>query len=295
MESLNWILLVVASRWLFYIMVSVSIGGVFGLLLFRSYPPAHNLLVRYSCFGVLGALIAALAYFLARVGEVVDEGFWGALDSDVFLMMLDTSVGEALLIRVTSLLVLGGALLGYPSLLKKEGGGAAVCGLLAMVSVGALVLSMTLTGHSVEQSVIFRLWLCVHVFVAFVWMGSLFPLWWVARNAPCNISFDILDQFGRIAAIAVPLLLVGGAYMSYQLTGWKNLISTEYGLVLISKVVVVSAIMSLAALNKLLLVPRLLDSGSSAAIQRSIALEAGVGLLLLLATGVLSTAMGPVH
>jgi putative copper resistance protein D len=91
------------------------------------------------------------------------------------------------------------------------------------------------------------------------------------------------------------VLLAGGVYMSYQLTGWSNLFTSDYGILLLVKVALVGVILSLAALHKLVLVPRLKHTQDAGVLKRSIFLEKIIGASIFAITTVLTTLVGPVH
>ena len=72
-----------------------------------------------------------------------------------------------------------------------------------------------------------------------------------------------------------------------------DLLTTDYGLALLLKLCLVLVVLTVAAMNKLIIVPILLSSGSTARLQTSIRLELAVAAGILLVTSFLSTIVGP--
>jgi putative copper resistance protein D len=105
-----------------------------------------------------------------------------------------------------------------------------------------------------------------------------------------------LHDFGKAAAFAVAALIVAGTALAWLLSGSLTaLFGTAYGLALLAKVGTVAALLGLAALNKLRLVPALRAGtpGATPALRRSIALEMLAVALILLATATLTTVTTP--
>ena len=108
-----------------------------------------------------------------------------------------------------------------------------------------------------------------------------------------------MELFGRCAAVIVPLLLLAGFVIAYQLVGSFDLLfGSDYGQLLLLKLMMVAAILSLAALHKWRLVPALNSDNNvqaRAILAKSIIVEICLALLILSITTVLSTLVGPVH
>jgi putative copper resistance protein D len=103
---------------------------------------------------------------------------------------------------------------------------------------------------------------------------------------------DVGHRFGVVASVSVPLLIIAGGYMSYQLVGsFSALISTGYGQALIIKVLLVGLLLGLAAANKLRFIPALRAGDPAAAdhLSKSISVEWLVILAVLGTTAVLTT------
>ena len=299
MEFLVWDGLVVVTRWLLYIGASTAIGGAASLWLMRHHVELKPVLLRYSLVATLLALSAAILHFLVRVGEAYDEGLAGMFDADMIAFMWESPLGEALFIRSIGLLMILVGLL-FLALVRSKSREqrielGLIEGLFVLAGMGLMALSFSEAGHAVEQPLLFQSVLTIHIVLTAWWMGSLFPLWLACHRLEFSEAYRLLDRFGQLAVMAVLVLLFGGVYMSYQLTGWANLFTSDYGILLLIKVSLVALILSLAAFHKLVLVPRLQHTQDASVLKRSIFLEMIIGASIFAITTVLTTLVGPVH
>lgn len=299
MELIVWDGLVVGTRWLLYIGAAAAIGGTASLWLMQQQILLKPALMRYSLIATLLAVSAAILHFLVRVGKAYDEGLSGMFDPDMIGFMWESPLGEALFLRSIGLLMILGGLL-FLALVRSgnreqriELG--LIEGLFVLAGMGLMALSFSEAGHAVEQPLLFQSVLTIHVVLTAWWMGSLFPLWLACHHLEFSEAYRLLDRFGQLAVTAVLVLLAGGVYMSYQLTGWSNLFTSDYGILLLVKVALVGVILSLAAIHKLVLVPRLQHTQDAGVLKRSIFLEKIIGASIFAITTVLTTLVGPVH
>jgi putative copper resistance protein D len=103
---------------------------------------------------------------------------------------------------------------------------------------------------------------------------------------------DVGHRFGVVASATVPVLIIVGGYMGYQLVGsFTALVGTSYGQAMIIKVLLVGLLLGLAAANKLRFIPALRTGDSAVAnhLSKSISVEWIVILAVLGMTAVLTT------
>ena len=96
--------------------------------------------------------------------------------------------------------------------------------------------------------------------------------------------------------MAVPVMVLAGAVLAaLQVREPNALLTTEYGLILIGKLVLVAALLGLAVLNRAKLTPALTrgDEGASRRLGRSIQAEIGTVVAILFATAALGTTTPP--
>jgi copper resistance protein D len=94
----------------------------------------------------------------------------------------------------------------------------------------------------------------------------------------------------------VAILIAAGASLLFMLIGSAaQFWGSDYGRMMIVKLLAVAALVGLAAGNKLILTPRLLrgDAGAALVFRRSVLAEIGVGTLILLVTAAFTTLTGP--
>jgi len=146
----------------------------------------------------------------------------------------------------------------------------------------------------------------LHLFAAGVWVGSLVQLTlalWLARRLADEsrawLNLTLALNFSALAAASVGVLILSGSYLASKHVGsWTALFGTAYGLALLAKLALILPTLGIAALNLLIIKPRLdsafnqPDSASTLKVQRRfgwlVRLEAVGALLILAATGVLT-------
>lgn len=283
-----WEISILVSKWLTYVCVACAIGGVSNFLLMRQHTTLVSGLYRYSLFAMVVGLISVCLNFLVQVGSWAENGFLGMVDPFMFPMLWESSVGDSLLSRLLGLGVMLFALLSRRLPLM-------VGVIFFTASILLIGLSFSQTGHSIELGAVARGLLATHVVLMAWWMGSLYPVWLVCHRLSFEQAHQELQRFGEIAAIVVSLLLVCGLVLSYQLTGWNQLFSSEYGFWLLLKVGMVVLILMLAAFHKWKLVPALAETGNKLHLRRSILIEKIIGIAILVITTILTTLVGPAH
>ena len=103
-----------------------------------------------------------------------------------------------------------------------------------------------------------------------------------------------MQQFGD-NALGIVIILAGmGALMLLELLdNPAELYTTPYGWVFLLKLFLVLVTLSVAAINKLVLVPAIVKNASALRLRRSIHVEMVAVTLVLIATSYLSTIVGP--
>jgi len=115
----------------------------------------------------------------------------------------------------------------------------------------------------------------------------------------CNIAdFEelktIAHRFGSYAIFYILSLLIAGSIFSYILLGnISSLFNTSYGNILLIKIVSATFLISLGALNKLFLVPKLNINNEITIkkLKKSINVEIIIVLIILFLTSLLTTSL----
>lgn len=186
---------------------------------------------------------------------------------------LATSAGPALLVALLAMLLALTAL-------RSASYGRALA-IMALVGVG---LSLAMTGHAATAppEVLTRPAIFLHGLCVAIWIGALAPL--VALlSRPTIATLQIVNRFSRMASLAVGVLALTGLTLAIvQLEKPGALVETRYGLILSVKLVLVTGLLALAALNRFRLTPALArNETGTPALRRSILLESFVALAIL--------------
>ena len=165
-----------------------------------------------------------------------------------------------------------------------------------IVVIGSMVALVTLawTGHgSVDEGPLGWLHLgadILHLIASAAWIGALLGLVLLVKRPIARVDSEHLDLthralhgFGIIGTIVVATLVLTGFVNSWMMVGPDNLLSlseTLYGRLLIAKLLLFSAMLALAALNRFRLTPAFEQSianadhrGALMALRRSLAVE----------------------
>ena len=267
----------IATKFALYLGVITATGTVMATLMFKLDRTRR----LAAIFAVLGLFATILSFSLRGANLTGDLS--GMTDPMMLSLLWTTPVGTALALRLIGLnLLLVGLFLG------RIGAWVSVLG-------GIIALfSFTQIGHiSSSESALMEVALILHLLAVALWIGVLTPLYRLASSSTRYASAaDVGHQFGLVASFTVPLLIVVGAYMGYQLVGSFNaLVETSYGQALIIKVLLVGGLLGLAAANKLRFIPalRLGDPVAAVHLSKSIYLEWFIILTVLGTTAVLTT------
>lgn len=158
----------------------------------------------------------------------------------------------------------------------------------------AVLFSFTLAGHSQLGGVFTKSLLIVHLIGIAFWLGALLPFRWICLQDDIKNLGALAHRFGVIAMVYVGLLLTAGLGYAYFLLGDLSLIlTTSYGTLLLIKMLLVSALLSLAALNKFRLAPSLEKNPLQGVrrFQSSIQFEIALALIILIVSSLLTTSL----
>ncbi|CUH42723.1 CopD family protein [Ruegeria atlantica] len=278
------VVLAILAKALDYGAALLAMGGILFTVLFATRAEASVL--RLAQHLAVGAVIVGLAVLALRFGiraaRISGMGFGGAADPMMLGFVWDSPLGTAAIWRGLGELAI------LAILLPRVGQWIALAGSLAVA------ISFAQVGHSLgEHRAALVFLLVLHLLAVAFWVGSLLPL---SKAALTPTGADLLHHFGNAAAYGVAVLIVAGAALAWLLSGSVTaLFGTAYGLVLMIKVVVVSALLGIAALNKLRLVPALRAEkrGATIALRRSISIEILAIVLILFATATITSVTIP--
>ena len=325
MEMLTWNILIVVSKCLFYLGFATTFGlYFFSRFLFTQHAAfvlpstrGANLISTersssHACeatskpnlvtslapqlLPAIATVLAALLWFFFNTGAMAEDGFSGMFDPLMLDIFWTSSVGDATVLRV--LAMVGFIVLQLFTHYWLTRSASNITAKIAnILSIGCLFIvsySFTLTGHVAELSWLPKLLIVLHVSVMAWWFGLLLPLRSACLALPNDALQALMLRFGKQASILVPLLLLAGIALAYLLLGsFEVLFGTPYGQVLLTKIVSVAVILTIALSNKLRIVPALSSPEGAKRLARSITIEMLVGVLLLTLCSILTSVVGP--
>ena len=280
-----WSFLNPIIRMIFYISAFGSVGTLIYLVHFyrllefeqRSY--CFSLIKKSS---IIGSIIAFLS-FLSIPGNMGGD-FKSVIDTQLIELTLETISGKA------ALLSLLGFILIYFSCIKKS----KISYILSFLGVSSILLSFVIFGHATKHGLVGQFLIIIHLVGLSYWIGSLLPL-----RKMCNfIEYEklriVAHLFGIYALGYVGVLIIAGLIFSYILLGdISSLITTDYGNVLLIKMIIVSMLLSLGAMNKFKIIPYLSINQNLGLkrLKNSIQIEIFCVLLILFFTSLLTTSL----
>ncbi len=255
------------------------------------------LLRRYFLVGL--ALLGTASLLGVLVEAAAFEGGWilPPWDPEVLTILTGARYGLLALARLAALFALAGVLLPSPNRWNRW----AALPLLAL-----LLLSVSLGSHAAAQS---NPWMIAadlaHLLAASVWVGGLglflASLWWARRWEPqqrTRLAAFLLPRFSTLAMISVGVLGLTGVYAALTDVGsWDGLLNTDYGRVLLVKLLAALVMLALGGVNHFVIRPRIqaaaqVAPGDASRVQgflKFLSAEAALGALLLLWVGVFTS------
>jgi putative copper resistance protein D len=253
-----------------------------------------------ALFGVLWWVAASAATFFPNTGLFDPSTMW--------IVLTETGFGQIAFMRI-GLLALSIAVVVFLSSARL------VWIIQSMLGV-LIVASFAWTGHGVFNSglegFVHTTADILHLIAAAIWIGALMPLGvliWRSVHAQTETEaqtiLESLDRFSGIGPTLVAVLVFTGLVNSWFLIGiaqWSALFTTEYGIVLIIKLVLFGGMLLLAAINRYHLSPQLrsdLENGFSPArvlrrLRVAVLTEFGLSIIVLSAVAFLGTWEPPI-
>lgn len=290
-----WVLLALLARALLYAGMVSAAGAVLVRSLSGEVTSGRRLPFDGLLAGAVAAgLLASVWYFLLRVGAVSQQGPAGMGDWQMGRIMADTALGDGTALRIAGFLVLAMAL--------PLPGRSAGRWVVIITAAGLLLLagSFAAFGHARELTWPGRLAVVAHVMAISLWIGSLWPLWRCCHSLPPDRLEPLMRRFGDLARWMLAVMLISGGVLAWQLTGsLEGLWNTAYGRVLLLKLLLVAGLAGMGARHRYGLVPALRQPDpagrreAAERLQRSIMVETGLAVVVIVTTVVLTGLFSP--
>lgn len=283
-DMLTWV--AIAVKALVYATSLTAAGSIMSAVALRSLPEGERAwLIRLAVICAVAAALLSLARLPLRASFLMGSTWQGAFDPMILPMVAQSPLGISIALRLVGL-----ALLPAIMIPRRIGPALAITGALI------IALSFAFRGHALsDPRVILGLLLTVHLSAIAFWIGAFAPLYRLAGQQ-CVTAGKVAHAFGKLALWGVGVLAVTGVVTLWLLT--KDLIAaigTAYGQLFLLKLAAFTALLGLAALNKLRLTPALLrqDPGAAQRLRRSILCEVALVALILLTTATLTAVSAP--
>jgi putative copper export protein/mono/diheme cytochrome c family protein len=243
-------------------------------------------LVWTSCV-VAGVALGTWVWLVA--GTLADTPGLAGAAATVPILLHDTAFGHVVLLQVGALVLVA---LAVAKRLRW----------LAAVLAATAVAFEAGHGHAAAMHSgpsILLLSVVLHLVAGAAWLGGLLPLLLVVAMAPTGPAALACRRFSPFATACVVTLICTAGFQFWVLIGsLPGLIGTAYGVMALVKILLFAALLGIAARNRFRLTSALSGDTPEAArrrLRRSIAGETMVGLLIVLAAGVLSSLPPAMH
>jgi putative copper export protein/mono/diheme cytochrome c family protein len=252
-------------------------------------------------------LISALVWLLLVAAEVSGQSLADAFASGaVTTLLASTRFGNVWLTRILFALAVGIYLLRASPDTRPLSPGGCAAAVLAAAMLGALALAGHGGATPGAAGAVHLVADAAHAIAAGFWVAGLLPLALFlaaarrAGDAPALAAArDATERFSTLGLISVATLLATGIVNTIFLAGSvPALIGTTYGQLLLLKIFLFVAMVAIAAVNRLKLTPQLFVGASGPALrrlQRNAAIEAALGLSILIIVGALGTIPPALH
>ncbi len=251
------------ARVVLYLGLFLGAAGTFFLAWFGETPAS-----RRTVRGLIVAGLLATPFALGLQGlDVVGDGLGSFFEGAAWKAAWDTTYSRTIVVALFALLAGLAATLAPPPAMR----------VLSTIALGSIGLALALSGHasSAPPQSLSSAAVALHgVGVAF-WVGSLLPLLFLVRSRKARAAVA-LEQFSAAIPYAIVPLIGAGLLLVYvQLEHVSDLWTTAYGRVLGFKLLAVSGLFVLAAINRqrLTLPARRLEPGAMRLLGRSITAE----------------------
>lgn len=235
-------------------------------------------------------LVAAILQVSVEAGAMSESGMAGMLEPFMLDFIWQSVIGDQAALRIPAFIV---ALIAVLTWQKSTGLIAQLNLALTLIALMIITYSFTYTGHSADKSLLIKAIFSFHLIAIASWAGALWPLYTSCQMLPISAIKRLMHLFGQQAIVIVLLLLSSGLFLLFQyLNSFSELFISDYGQLILLKLLLVSAMLLMGAWHKFCLVPHL-TQGNTATLQRSISVEIVVVVLVLLTTSILTTLVGP--
>lgn len=267
---------------------------------------------QFAWLAWIGLAVAALSgavWFILVAQSMSDTSFADVFsEGALWTVLLQTGFGRAWLAR----LILACLLAAVLTVSFQRRGKTPLANIFAVVLAGGFVGTLAFAGHAVGASgfegVLHPAADFAHLVAAAGWVGMLVPLTlWLAAaardEALAGAAYTVAKRFSNVSLVTVGVLLITGSINALYLAGSLFAITeTDYGRLLLIKVALFLLMVAVAAVNRQVWTPRLVQDGNVASnrealsrLRRNAAIEVGFGALIIVIVAVLGMTPPSLH
>ncbi|HEY4406774.1 MAG TPA: copper homeostasis membrane protein CopD [Xanthobacteraceae bacterium] len=266
-------------------------------------------LTRIVWISLVVAVVSGLAWLILTTQEISDRPLAAVFSEGVIWTVLArTGFGHAWLVRLVPAVLLAAMLL-LGRLARQDDMHRIAAAALAAALAGTLAWAGHAVGTPGTEGIVHLTADVLHLVAAAAWVGGLAPLVLLlhaARGDQSEMLREVAQKavlrFSTLGVASVAALLASGIVNTWFLAGSvPALAGTGYGRLLLVKIALFLAMVSIAAVNRFRLRPRLVKGepivaiGALRQLERNSALEAGVGAIILVIVAVLGTIPPGLH
>ena len=264
--------------------------------------------VRVAVWSLAASIVSGAAWLAIEAAGMSGVPLAQAVNrATVGLVLGQTLFGRVWLLRAAVGIVLGALLIAI--IMARENRRQSRLTMGAAVLAGVYLVTLAWAGHAAAGPPAERgLHLtsdAVHLLAAGAWLGALPGLAFLLGRTErmsgvpsANAAVELARRFSALGILSVGALLASGLANTWYLVGdVPALVGTDYGQLLLIKLALFAAMITLALVNRLRLTPRLHahDRKPLLGLRRNALLEAAAGLLVVTLVGVLGITVPAAH
>ena len=281
-----WAILQPTVKFLLYVLSFLAVGT--GLFIFHFRALLSPSTYAYCCTlvrksSLYGSIIAPLLILMTAGNIGGDLRSW--FDPLMINIALTSKAGQSILVLFSGFLIV----FFWISFFQKQKL------ILGVFGCALILLSFSLYGHSTIKGFSSQLLIILHLGTISYWVGSFLPLRFstYGKFEEENL-FQIAHKFGVYATYYIAVLLISGLVLGTILVGgFQQLLTSDYGKAFLFKLVFVSILLGIGAVNKFRLVPQLKNKNPDHVIKlrKSINIEICILFLILVISSLLTTSI----
>lgn len=248
-------------------------------------PMVSNLIVA----SIIAAALAMPTWLLLQTGEMAGASSLAGAATDVPEIVLHTAYGHLIALQAAGLLAIG---LAYRRNRVRRWVALGLAGLDVALQAGH--------GHAASMADGPSLLLAagvIHLLGAGAWLGGLMPLGLFVAAMPARAGASAARWFSPLGKICVVAVAGSAAIQGWVLVGGiPGLVGTAYGWMAMTKIGLFGVLFVFAMVNRYWFAPALRDGDAAKPVLvRSIAVQTGFGLAVIVAAAVLSSVEPAMH